>query len=335
MCLGGLRRKLARARFENDQGLCRQERAAGCVGEALRVTDCLGHDHDDPRSWIRDEVVDDIGEGDLRLVAGCGKKADGDPLQLRELEDLGGSRPALADEADAAVRQEPAPRQNRSDRRARCDVCKAEAIGPQKANAERGGPLDECVLGAGSLRPGLAVARGQDNGRRNTRFCHVRQRIRNAGQRHTQVRRVHRRADCAAAGKTGPAEHRSAAAVDGVSSALKSVGLHALAHDDGPGGFLRSTYDRDRARREQRRQRVLAGVVHHDHSQTSDNDTIICIIRPSCTCLPAVPAHAKADRRLGRHLPRVLGICRAKARGGERGAERHPENASVRSTADV
>ena len=144
MRLGGARCELARARFENDQGLCRHERAAGCVGEALRVTDCLGHHHDDARSWIRDEVVDDVGEGDLRLVAGRGKKADGDPLQLRELEDFGSSSPALADEADAAVRQDPAPRQNRSDCRARCDVCKAETVGPEKANAECGGCEAAC-----------------------------------------------------------------------------------------------------------------------------------------------------------------------------------------------
>jgi hypothetical protein len=200
------------------------------------------------RRRVVDQVVHDLRDADLRLVAGRREEADAHALLLRELEQLGGRGAALADEADAAAGQ----RRHRGDRGAGGDVRKTEAVGAEHADAEGPRPQGELALQPRALRAGLRIARAEHDGGGNARAAHVLQRLGDAIEGNADIGRVHRFSDRAATGVARPAEHRRAAAVHREQLAVKAIAGNAAAHHERPGRALGCADDHDGPRVEQR-----------------------------------------------------------------------------------
>ena len=86
-----LGRELAATDLQDNDRLAARPRPGRRLFEPRGIADRFGEDRDRPRFVMVDKIVDDIGERQLSLVAGCRDKAGPDILAMRELVEFASS----------------------------------------------------------------------------------------------------------------------------------------------------------------------------------------------------------------------------------------------------
>ena len=152
------------AAVEQDHGLLPCRCASG-LDEGTAVGDVLGVDRDRPGGLVAREVLDQVGQPHIGLIADRGEAREAEPAALEQHAELDRQVARLRDQADGARRIGVG-----RDVELRERVVHADAVGPEHDGARAAHPRDEGALAGAAGLARLGEARG-DHDQRARALC--------------------------------------------------------------------------------------------------------------------------------------------------------------------